>query len=64
MRIEGTASPARIYTGESDHYKGRPLYQALVELLCELDGMVSEGLITLEPVEVSAYRSPQKEERS
>jgi hypothetical protein len=108
MRIEGPALLARIYVGEADHHDGRPLYQAIVELLRErglagatvlrgiegfganarlhttrllrlsedlpvlievvdqedrlravlpeLDDMVGDGLITLERVEVLAYR--------
>ena len=35
MRIEGTALLLRIYIGESDKWHGRPLYQAVVELLRE-----------------------------
>lgn len=35
MKIEGTALLARIYVGEADHWHGRPLYQAIVELLRE-----------------------------
>lgn len=35
MRIEGDALRVRIYVGESDHRGGRPLYQAIVELLRE-----------------------------
>lgn len=114
MRIDGPALLARIYIGESDHHDGRPLYEAIVELLRErgvagatvlrgiegygraarlhtasvlrlsndlpilievvdredrlravlpqIDAMVPEGLITLEPVEVIAYRSPQRPE--
>lgn len=109
MKIEGTGLLVRIYIGESDHWHGKPLYQAIVELLrerglagatvlrgiegfganahlhttrllrlsedlpvlieCvdqedriravlpELDSMVGEGLITLEKVEVIAYRA-------
>jgi PII-like signaling protein len=109
MKIEGTGLLARIYIGESDQHHGRPLYQAIVELLRErglagatvlrgiegfgaharlhtarilrlsedlpvlievvdeadrlrailpeLDAMVPEGLITLERVEVIAYRA-------
>jgi uncharacterized protein len=33
-------------------------------VLPELEGMVSRGLITVEPVEVIAYRSPEEEQRS
>ncbi len=114
MRIDGPALLARIYIGESDHHDGRPLYEAIVEMLRErgvagatvlrgiegygraarlhtasvlrlsndlpilievvdredrlravlpqIDAMVPEGLITLEPVEVIAYRSPQRPE--
>lgn len=35
MDITGTALLARIYVGEQDHWKGRPLYEAVVELLRE-----------------------------
>jgi len=109
VKIEGTGLLARIYIGESDQWHGRPLYQAIVELLRErglagatvlrgiegfgmharlhtarilrlsedlpvlievvdeaerlrailpeLDAMVHEGMITLEKVEVIAYRA-------
>ncbi|HEY8178742.1 MAG TPA: DUF190 domain-containing protein [Candidatus Limnocylindria bacterium] len=109
MKIEGTGLLVRIYIGESDRWEGKPLYQALVELLRErglagatvlrgiegfgakahvhttrllrlsedlpilvevvdqedrirdvlpqLDQMVADGLITLERVEVIAYRA-------
>lgn len=30
MRIEGEAKLVRIFVGESDHWEGRPLYEALV----------------------------------
>ena len=108
MHIDGLALLVRIYIGEADHHGGRPLYQAIVELLRdrgmagatvlrgiegfganarlhttrllrlsedlpilieivdredrvrsilpELDEMVGDGLITLEKVEVLAYR--------
>jgi uncharacterized protein len=108
MKLEGTGLLVRIYIGESDHWHGRPLYQAIVELLRErhiagatvirgiegfgakshlhttrilrlsedlpvlievvdeetrlrailpeLDAMVADGLITLEKVEIIAYR--------
>lgn len=111
MDIIGTALLARIYIGEQDQWKGRPLYQAIVELLREkgiagatvlrgiegfgahaqlhttrilrlsedlpilievvdredriravlpvLDEMVGGGLVTLERVEVVAYRAPK-----
>ena len=114
MRIDGPALLARIYIGESDHHDGRPLYEAIVEMLRQrgvagatvlrgiegygraarlhtasvlrlssdlpilievvdredrlravlpqIDAMVPEGLITLEHVEVIAYRSPQRPE--
>ena len=113
MRIEGVGLLVRIYIGESDHWHGRPLYQAIVELLRErglagatvlrgiegfgakarlhttrllrlsedlpvlievvdqedrlrailpeLDSMVGDGLITLEKVEVIAYRAAKGE---
>ena len=35
MKIEGTGLLVRIYIGESDHLHGKPLYQAIVELLRE-----------------------------
>ena len=109
MKIEGEGLLVRIYIGESDHWHGKPLYQAIVELLRErglagatvlrgiegfgakahihttrilrlsedlpilielvdqedrvravlpeLDGMVNDGLITLERVEIIAYRA-------
>ncbi len=109
MKIEGTGLLVRIYIGESDHWHGHPLYEAIVRLLRErglagatvlrgiegfgakqhmhttrilrlsedlpilieivdeeerlravlpeLDTMVGEGLITLEHVEVIAYRA-------
>jgi PII-like signaling protein len=108
MRIDGPALLVRIYIGEADQHAGKPLYQAIVELLRtrglagatvlrgiegfganarlhttrllrlsedlpvlieavdredrirallpELDEMVGDGLITLEKVEVLAYR--------
>ena len=108
MRIDGPALLVRIYIGEADHHEGKPLYQAIVELLRErglagatvlrgiegyganahlhttrllrlsedlpllievvdqedrirailpeLDELVGDGLITLEKVEVIAYR--------
>ncbi len=114
MRIDGPALLARIYIGESDHWEGRPLYEAIVEklrvsgmagatvlrgiegygraarvhtahilrlsddlpilievvdredrvraVLPEIDAMVDGGLITLEHVEVIAYRSPEPAE--
>ena len=110
MKIDGPALLARIYIGESDRWEGRPLYQAIVEILRaeglagatvlrgiegygrsarvhtahimrlsedlpilievvdredrlrailpRIDAMVDGGLITLEHVEVIAYRSP------
>jgi uncharacterized protein len=113
MKIEGTALLVRIYLGEADHWHGKPLYQAIVELLRErglagatvlrgvegfgakarlhtarilrlsedlpilievvdqeerlrailpeLDAMITDGLITLERVEVVAYRATSAE---
>jgi PII-like signaling protein len=109
MRIDGPALLVRIFIGESDHWEGRPLYQAIVQrlrelgiagctvlrgiegygaharlhtarilrlsedlpivieavdredrlraVLPEIDAMVGDGLITLEHVEVLAYRT-------
>jgi hypothetical protein len=109
VKIEGRGLLVRIYIGESDQWHGRPLYQAIVEMLREqglagatvlrgiegfgakahlhttrllrlsedlpilvevvdqedrlravlptLDEMVGDGLITLERVEVIAYRA-------
>lgn len=114
MRIDGPALLARIYIGESDHWEGQPLHEAIVEklrvsgmagatvlrgiegfgraarvhtahilrlsedlpilievvdsedrlraVLPEIDAMVDGGLITLEHVEVIAYRSPEPAE--
>src|SRR4051794_38402729 len=109
MKLEGTGLLVRIYLGESDRWHGKPLYQAIVELLRsrgvagatvlrgiegfgakqhmhstrllslsedlpvlieavdeepkirailpELDQMLGDGLMTLEKVEVIAYRA-------
>lgn len=109
MKLEGTGLLVRIYLGETDHWHGKPLYQAIVErlrerglagatvlrgiegfgarqhlhstrilirsedlpilieavdseekvraVLPELDEMLGDGLITLERVEVTAYRA-------
>ncbi len=109
MKLEGSGLLVRIYLGESDHWHGRPLYQAIVERLRErglagatvlrgiegfganqhlhstrilslsedlpilieavdseekirailplLDEMLTDGLITLEKVEVITYRA-------
>jgi len=108
MTIEGPALRLRIYLGDADRWHGRPLHEAIVEvlrqrrlagatvtrgiegfgrnahlhtakllrlsedlpividvvdsearireILPELDTMVGDGLITVEPVEVIAYR--------
>ena len=108
MSIDGPALRLRIYLGEADRWHGRPLHEAIVEVLRErrlagatvtrgiagfgrnahlhtakllrlsedlpividvvdteerirgvlpeLDAMVGDGLITVEPVEVVAYR--------
>lgn len=113
MKLEGTGLLVRIYLGETDHWHGKPLYQAIVErlrerglagatvlrgiegfgakqhlhstriltlsedlpilieavdaeekvraVLPELDEMLGDGLITLEKVEVIAYRAGQPE---
>lgn len=36
MKITGQAKELRIYIGESDQHKGRPLYQAIVAMAREL----------------------------
>ena len=36
MKITGPAKELRVYIGESDQHKGRPLYHAIVELAREL----------------------------
>ena len=111
MQSEETGLLLRIYLGESDHWHGRPLYQAIVErmrdrglagatvlrgiegfgakqhlhttrilrlsedlpilietvdseekiraILPEMDEMLGDGLITLERVQIIAYRSGQ-----
>jgi PII-like signaling protein len=108
MKIEGEGKLLRIFVGESDHWHGKPLYQAIVErvrqeglagatvirgiegfgadsrlhtarilrlsedlpvvveivdsaeqierILPVLDEMVGEGMVTVERVEVIAYR--------
>lgn len=35
MEITGQATELRIYIGESDHHKGRPLFQAIVQFMKE-----------------------------
>jgi len=35
MKLEGTGLLVRVYLGESDHWHGKPLYQAIVERLRE-----------------------------
>ena len=114
MKLEGTGLLVRIYLGESDRWHGKPLYQAIVELLRsrglagatvlrgiegfgakqhlhstrilslsedlpvlievvdeetkiravlpDLDQMLGDGLMTLEKVEVIAYRSRPRED--
>jgi hypothetical protein len=109
MKLAGTGLLVRIYLGESDQWRGRPLYQAILErlrerglagatvlrgiegfgakqhlhstrilslshdlpilievvdtdekvraILPELDEMLADGLMTLEKVEVIAYRA-------
>ena len=109
MRIEGTAKLVRIFLGESDRWKGQPLYVAIVDemrkaglagatvfkgvlgfgahsvvhaarivdlssdlpiviefvdseekvaaFLPTLDAMVDEGLVTMERVDVIAYKA-------
>ncbi len=109
MKIEGTAKLVRIFLGESDRWKGQPLYVAIVEemrkaglagatvfkgvlgfgahsvvhaarivdlssdlpivielvdseekvaaFLPTLDTMVAEGLVTLEKIDVIAYKA-------
>ena len=37
MRLEGSAKMLRIHFGESDKWKGKPLYRAIVEKCRELD---------------------------
>jgi hypothetical protein len=108
VKIEGQGHLLRIFVGESDHWQGKPLYQAIVErareeglagatvlrgiegfgaharmhtarilrlsedlpvlieivdseanirrVLPALDEMIGEGLVTLEKVEIIAYR--------
>lgn len=36
MKLEGEASLVRIFIGESDHWEGRPLYEALVHKAREM----------------------------
>lgn len=70
--IEGFGRNARVHTTRILHLSSDlpVLIEAVDEeakiraVLPELDAMVGEGLITLERVEVIAYRSPDKEEGS
>lgn len=109
MKIEGTAKLVRVFLGESDRWKGQPLYVAIVEamrkaglagatvfkgvlgfgahsvvhaarivdlssdlpivielvdseekvaaFLPTLDAMIGEGLVTIEKVDVIAYKA-------
>jgi PII-like signaling protein len=109
MRIEGEGQLLRIFIGESDHWHGKPLYEAIVRMarerglagatvirgiqgfgahsrmhtvkvlrlsedlpiiveivdreeriqaiLPELESMITEGLITVEPIHIIAYRA-------
>ena len=62
MKIEGEGKLLRVFVGESDKHGHKPLYQAIVEMLREeglpkLDAMIGDGLVTLERVEVLAYRA-------
>ena len=115
MKLEGEGQLLRIYIGESDRWKGRALYEAIVEVarreglagatvlrgiegfgadsrlhtsrilrlsedlpivieivdredaiarvLPKLDDMVGEGMVTLEKVQVIAYRSKEDHRR-
>ena len=115
MKIEGEGKLLRIFIGESDTWRGRPLYEAIVRRLREegfagatvirgiegfgahshvhsarilrlsedlplvievvdkedriakalpiLDEMVTEGLVTLERVEIVAYRAVDTSEK-
>lgn len=109
MKLEGEGKLVRIFIGESDHWKGKPLYEALVQkarelgmagatvlrgiegfgansvvhttrllrlsedlpvvvelvdtaekidrFLAEANGMIGEGLVTVERVDVRVYRA-------
>ncbi len=37
MEIKGTGKLLRVYIGENDRYKGKPLFEAIVETLREKD---------------------------
>jgi len=37
MQIKGTGKLLRVYIGENDRYKGKPLFEAIVEKLREQD---------------------------
>ena len=112
MRFEGQGKLARVFIGESDHYQGKPLYQALVELIRQeglagatvlrgiegfgasshlhtsrilrlsedlpvvvefvddeenierllpiIDGMIGDGMVTVERVQVVTYRGTRR----
>jgi uncharacterized protein len=76
VKLEGEGKLVRIFIGESDKHGRKPLCQAIVEMLREvadraerieaimpkLDEMVSEGLVTLERVEVVACRAQADED--
>ena len=116
MRLEGDGKLLRIFIGESDRWHGRPLYEAIVELVRKeglagatvfrgiegfgadshlhtsrilrlsedlpvlveivdtaanidrvmplLDEMIVEGMVTVEKVQIVAYRSSREADRS
>ncbi|HUK64577.1 MAG TPA: DUF190 domain-containing protein [Dongiaceae bacterium] len=66
MKIAGPGMLLRVFIGESDRWHGRPLHEALVIEIVDIeeriraflptcDAMIGEGLITLERVEVLKY---------
>lgn len=70
--IEGYGRAARLHTSRILRLsEDLPILIEVVDredrlraVLPEIDDMVGEGLITLEHVEVMAYRSPEKEDHS
>ncbi len=59
-KFEGERTLMRIHIGESDKWHGKPLHEAIVEMLRKDDEMVEGGLITLEKVRVILYRAAKK----
>ena len=46
----------RVFIGESDRHGHHPLYEAIEDFLPQLDGMITDGLVTWEPIKVLQYK--------